>query len=89
MPADYTAERQATCPTCGHGITNTLSLPIRESVVATRWRWLEEELLRVRTTAHGAAHQLDNIAVEQGWGAGLPPLEIANRIRARLRETAP
>lgn len=48
---------------------------------------LEAELLRVRTTAHGAAHQLDNIAVEQGWGAGLPPLEIANRIRARLRST--
>lgn len=46
---------------------------------------LSAELLRVRTTAHGAAHALDNLAIEFGWGAGLPPTEIADRIRSERK----
>lgn len=50
---------------------------------------LEAELLRVRTTAHGAAHQLDNIAIEQGWGHSMPPHDIVWRIRERLKQSQP
>lgn len=46
---------------------------------------LSAELLRVRTIAHGAAHALDNLAIEFGWGAGLSPMEIADRIRAERK----
>lgn len=46
---------------------------------------LEAELLRVRTTGHGAAHELDNIAVECGLGHSPKPGEVAAHIR-QLRE---
>ena len=44
----------------------------------------DAELLRVRTIGHGAAHQLDNLAVELGFGAALPADEIASKIRTKL-----
>lgn len=47
---------------------------------------LEEELLRVRTTSHAAAHHLDNIAIEQGFGAGLQPMVIADAVRRKVAE---
>lgn len=45
---------------------------------------LNAELLRVRTTGHGAAHELDNIAVESGLGHSPKPGEVAEYVR-RLR----
>ena len=45
-----------------------------------RVRDIEAELLRVRTTGHGAAHELDNIAIELGLGhspqAGVVAAEV-------------
>lgn len=46
---------------------------------------LEAELLRVRTTAHGAAHELDNIAVELGLGHSPKPTVVAEEVR-KMRE---
>lgn len=48
---------------------------------------LEAELLRVRTTGHGAAHELDNIAVECGLGHSPKPGEVAAHVR-QLREAS-
>jgi len=42
---------------------------------------LEAELLRVRTTGHGAAHELDNIAVECGLGHSPKPGDVAAHVR--------
>lgn len=42
---------------------------------------LESELLRVRTTGHGAAHELDNIAVECGLGHSPKPGTVAAHVR--------
>lgn len=47
-------------------------------------RTLSEELLRVRTRGHGAAHELDNIAVEAGLGHSPAPGVVADYVR-RLR----
>lgn len=44
----------------------------------------DAELLRVRTTGHGAAHAIDNLAIELGMGANVEPIEIARRIRVVL-----
>jgi hypothetical protein len=46
---------------------------------------LEAELLRVRTTGHGAAHELDNIAVECGLGHSPKPGDVAAHVR-QLRD---
>ena len=53
----------------------------RDARIAT----LEAELLRVRTTGHGAAHELDNIAVECGLGHSPKPGDVAAHVR-QLRE---
>lgn len=44
-------------------------------------RELEAELLRVRTAGHGAAHELDNIAVEAGIGHSPRPGVVAAYVR--------
>lgn len=46
---------------------------------------LRAELLRVRTTGHGAAHELDNIAVECGLGHSPAPGAVSAYVRG-LRE---
>lgn len=46
----------------------------------------DEELLRVRTTQQAAAHALDNLCVEFGLGAGVPPSEAADKIRGLLKK---
>lgn len=51
----------------------------------TRIATLEAELLRVRTTGHAAAHEIDNIAVECGLGHSPKPGDVAAHIR-KLRE---
>jgi hypothetical protein len=42
---------------------------------------LEAELLRVRTTGHAAAHELDNIAIECGLGHSPQPGTVAAHVR--------
>lgn len=50
---------------------------------------LEAELLRVRTTGHGAAHELDNIAIECGLGHSPKPGVVTANVRAmREREAS-
>ena len=43
-----------------------------------------EELHRVRTTGHGAAHELDNIAVELGLGHSPKPGAVAEKVRSMI-----
>lgn len=45
----------------------------------------DEELLRVKTTAHGAAHALDNLCIEFGFGPNVPPAEAADKIRSMVK----
>jgi hypothetical protein len=49
---------------------------------------LEGELLRVRTTGHAAAHELDNIAVESGIGHSPKPGTVAEHVRQQARRIA-
>lgn len=56
---------------------------VRPALAATV-KELEAELLRVRTTGHAAAHHLDNMAIEQGFGAALPPMAIADAVRRKI-----
>lgn len=50
----------------------------------------DAELLRVRTTGHAAAHELDNIAIECGLGHSPKPGVVANHVRLlrKLLETS-
>lgn len=52
----------------------TRKLAEAEKVIAS----LNAELHRVRTTQHGAAHELDNIAVESGLGHSPKPGTVAD-----------
>ena len=87
-----------TCPACGDSgkvqrvlsrgptIDGTAVCKISTVVCpCVRARDLEAELLRVRTVGHGAAHELDNIAVELGLGhspqAGVVAAEV-RRLKA-------
>lgn len=54
--------------------------------LAAENRTLSEELLRVRTKGHGAAHELDNIAVEAGLGYSPAPGVVADYVRALRAE---
>lgn len=47
---------------------------------------LNEELLRIRTTNHGAAHELDNMAIELGLGHSPKPGAVAEAVRALVGE---
>ena len=46
----------------------------------------DTELLRVRTTGHAAAHELDNIAVECGMGHSPASGDVAKQIRTLTRQ---
>jgi hypothetical protein len=47
----------------------------------------EAELYRVRTECTAAAHQLDNLAIESGFGHSLQPEVIAEKLRDAIHET--
>ena len=47
---------------------------------------LNDELLRVRTAGHGAAHELDNIAIECGLGHSPKAGVVAEHVRQLLRD---
>lgn len=47
---------------------------------------LNAELLRVKTTQHGAAHALDNIGIELGLGANAAVTDIQHKVRVLRTE---
>lgn len=64
-------------PTRGHGEPLNPQLAERDA-----------ELLRVRTAQHGAAHELDNIAVECGLGHSPKPGDVAAHVRTLTAQLA-
>jgi len=47
---------------------------------------LSEELLRVRTQQSAAAHQLDNLCIELGYGHSISPYDAASLIRNEIND---
>lgn len=80
-------------PTIPREHVQTMTLPDVSRTLKeqdARIRTLEAELLRVRTTGHAAAHELDNIAIELGLGHSPKPGIVAEEVRklAQAREDA-
>lgn len=62
--------------------TDNTDLRAQLAAALARAESAEAELLRVRTTGHGAAHELDNIAIECGLGHSPKPGVVAAHVRA-------
>lgn len=86
--------KQRTCEKCGHAASHMFfgdsdwecsdersCLTRQLSAAIQRAEMLDRELLRVKTTQHGAAHALDNLGIELGCGHSARIEHIVDAVR--------